>query len=291
MRLVQNAIVTPASYNEDARTFRGAVYDRTRIVGEGLRASPGSGAWRHDDEVIVTGVTPRVRLARAVYGGRFFFHFGHFLLETLPGLGAARPDTPIIFHPWPAGVDVGFVGASFRGFFLEALGLQVERVMLVQEHTLIDNLHVPDLDAAIVGDARPDGLLLPTYRRVREYALGRSSSPGSGAVYLSRRKFGGRGIADEEKVEAIFASFGFQIVFPEQMPISEQVATVARAEVVAGIDGSALHLTGFMAPGSRVVVLQTRPTTALDGVCRALGAEVMHLPVDEAAIREGLSRM
>ena len=49
-----------------------------------------------------------------------------------------------------------------------------------------------------------------------------------------------RGCRNQEEVESFFASRGFHVFYPEQLPLAEQVALFAGARVVAGFAGSAM---------------------------------------------------
>ena len=51
---------------------------------------------------------------------------------------------------------------------------------------------------------------------------------------------------------------GFTVLHPERMSFSDQIRAAAAADILAGVDGSALHLAAFMRPGARVLVLETR---------------------------------
>ena len=67
----------------------------------------------------------------------------------------------------------------------------------------------------------------------------------------------------------------------------DQILLVAGAEFVAGIDGSAMHLCGFMRRGSTAVVIETRPSTAFAHLNRAVGVRTVLLRVSETQVRNG----
>ena len=48
------------------------------------------------------------------------------------------------------------------------------------------------------------------------------------------------------------AAMGFLVVAPEHLTLTEQIALAARATVLCGPSGSALHLSVFAGPGARV---------------------------------------
>ena len=47
----------------------------------------------------------------------------------------------------------------------------------------------------------------------------------------------------------MFAGFGFRVIYPEQMPIAEQLSLYANCEVLASLSGSGMHNCLFARPG------------------------------------------
>jgi capsular polysaccharide biosynthesis protein len=54
-----------------------------------------------------------------------------------------------------------------------------------------------------------------------------------------------RGCTNRGEVERLFASYGFEVVLPEQLPLPDQVQLFHRADVVAGFAGSGMFTTLF----------------------------------------------
>jgi capsular polysaccharide biosynthesis protein len=54
-----------------------------------------------------------------------------------------------------------------------------------------------------------------------------------------------RECTNREEVEALFTSYGFEVVLPERLPLPDQVELFHRADVVAGFAGSAMFTTLF----------------------------------------------
>lgn len=273
-RIVSSALVTAARYDPPAQTFYGAVYDNAaRICDGSLR--PYTGAMKHGDPCILDErPTHKKVFDKATYLGRFHAHFGHFLLETLPALSlAADTDERCILHPWPEGFREECISAGFRGFFLSAIGMRAEQISLAVDPILVGELRIPQFDRALVGDA--GSTLFTCYRRIRNYAVAQTDYVNQHAcVYLSRAEFSGgskRNILNESVVENLFRSRGFSVIYPETLSAQEQVGIVANADIVAGVDGSAMHLCGFMRQGARVVMIETRPQRAFTAVNVAMG--------------------
>ncbi len=101
-------------------------------------------------------------------------------------------------------------------------------------------------------------------RRVSDAVGGRGDDP---LIYLSRSSFHGGNAgarrartdqARDARLDAIFAEAGFRIVHPETLPIGQQIEMVRGAQVLAGLSGSALHLSAFAEPGTRVLIVGDR---------------------------------
>jgi hypothetical protein len=65
------------------------------------------------------------------------------------------------------------------------------------------------------------------------------------------------------------------------MSFADQIRAVASADVVAGVDGSALHLSAFMRPGARMLVLETSRRRTVLMLNALMEVETVSLPVDK----------
>lgn len=71
-----------------------------------------------------------------------------------------------------------------------------------------------------------------------------------------------RGCHNQEQVERFFAERGYHVIYPEELPLSEQVALFAGARVVAGFGGSALFNLMHTQRLEAVVVLSSHAYVA-----------------------------
>jgi capsular polysaccharide biosynthesis protein len=274
-----SAIVTEAGYDGDEQTIIGAVYDRSgRLVRQSQR--PRFGAWRHADPQAVDLPTGYGTLAHATYVGRFHAHFGHFLIETLPSLFQHRLSTSVLAHPWPDDFREEAIPGEFRGYLLMAAGIDHARIRLVDRPLVVGHLLVPPhLLSPIAGVASQ--ALVHAYRRIGGYTLARAKA-GSPRVYLSRRLFTGgseRYVINETEVETEFRSRGFEVIHPERLPIEAQIRAVASADHLAGCEGSAMLLGGFMRSGSSVIVIESRRDRSAKVIYDAIGLTTHRLEI------------
>ncbi|WP_148613041.1 glycosyltransferase family 61 protein [Nocardioides rubriscoriae] len=228
-----------------------------------------------------------------LYAGHVAGHFGHFLLEHLTNLWPDPADLPPL-----AGV---LAHRPARGPLTDPhRRLQTPRLAPWQHDLMTLAGYDPAGLRVVHGrDLRVERLVVPSRpvllkRWAHEEAV-RLWQRVSGAVgtrgpdrrvYLSRTRFHAEDSAerarteaeDDARLDARFAAAGFAVVHPETLSIAEQVAAVRGAEVLAGLSGSALHLSVFAAPGTRVLTLgdrrsPTRPTKAQVVVDAACGHE------------------
>ncbi len=165
-----------------------------------------------------------------IFGGYPIFHYGHFLLEGLTRLWITRdyPNTPIA---WLDGTGY----SKSQREILDLLGVS-NRPFFVQRPTGFRNIIVPT-----------SGYVLHTYYDPRHAAFLAVFPevpiiPGR-KVWLSRTRLQqGRGmVVNQEAVENVLASAGWTISHPEEHSLRAQLHTLASAERIAGVAGSAFH--------------------------------------------------
>lgn len=280
MRDISPALITPAAYGPNFAL--GGVYDSAgRLQRDCLRPTIGASD-SIDPEALPLDFAPERTVADAVYAGRFFQHFGHHLVETLPSLHAAAPyGGAILMHPWPAPLPDSFANDGFRGVLIHVLGIDPARITFVNAAMRVERLTVAKLPPPPMSGKIGEDFIAP-FRIIRSAALAQHAGDPA-KIYLSRRDFSGgtnRRLINEAAVEDALSAHGFTILKPEKLPIMEQIAIVARASVVAGMDGSAMHLCHFMAPDSRVVCIHTRPFHVLRYINAALGIGLRSVPAE-----------
>lgn len=181
---------------------------------------------------------------RAIYGGTLYFHFGHFLLESLARLWHAddEPDTPIVWagsHSWS--------GKDFEPWqleILEILGVRNELRILSAPETF-DRLVMPDVGY------RYDDWFHPQHADFLGRYVGPPQEPDR-RVWLSRSDVP-NGVKDvnASAVERRLAAEGWAITYPERASVRAQLDEISRASVIAGEEGSAFHALMLLQDVSR----------------------------------------
>jgi capsular polysaccharide biosynthesis protein len=271
VRTVEDAFLTHTRHGPLAtptpprRWFRGAVHDSSGdLVKASQKLCVGANNWVAADPRSVK-VDPSAELlaGRWLYGGHWMQHFGHFVAETLttlwPDPGSTGPVSGLVFHKY---LKRPWAEEAWQRRLLDLAGYAGVPVRVVDRHSdlRVESLVVPDRSLVAHGWAHPHARLV--WERVAAPSRGRG---GPARVFLSRaghnetRRAAGHRSADRSTpewdagVDAVFAAAGFEVARPETLPLDEQLALVADADLVAGASGSALHLSAF-APGSARVL-------------------------------------
>ncbi|MFC7663301.1 glycosyltransferase family 61 protein [Methylorubrum suomiense] len=178
-----------------------------------------------------------------LYFGMYTRHYGHFLTDSMSRLWANRSlpsDLMRVFlpHGSPDRAKIPFIKFINEKLNLGSLPPEITsypvrfRKVVVPEpafqtrYRIFDNADTPHLDVTHAVDHADE-----------------QTRP----VYLSRSRLQQRlrDISDEDQVEAIFRSRGFQVIYPEMLTLSDQIKIFNTAPILAGFIGSAFHTALF----------------------------------------------
>lgn len=169
-----------------------------------------------------------------IYAGMPHTGFGHFLLDAMARLWYAKdhPEIPIVWDatalPALASPIFDLVGIRNRHLFLD-------RPMRFREVIF-------PFPGVAIGDY---------FLKGHADFLGSVSASGpiSGKkLYLSRRNIKSGVVVAEEVIEDLVKSYGFQVYYPEQHTVSEQLKEISSSSIVLGVEGSALHSVVLLKP-------------------------------------------
>lgn len=242
------------------RTFTGGIY---RPDGSKVALADRQGAenflfrQENPDRIDPAQIKAATRLAgRTLYLGSYIPQFGHFLAETLSTFWIFEEqglDTfdNVAFHPQGHGTAI----PAYVRHCLECFGIDPERIVFLNEGPVrFDEVTVPSRLVKLGKGAHPG--MEWVYGHIREQTQARGTPLDHKRIYLSRRHLKTsqmhRSVANENRLEEMFASYGFEIVYPERLSFPEQILTCGNAEVLAGLSGSALANSLFMRPRSTV---------------------------------------
>ena len=230
---LEDATVVPLSRGRLDEVLRGGVIANTGKI------ERSSLLYRNFSQVVFPPVAPPAVSAtiaeESIYGGFLFSHFGHFILESLARLWVCQTvlDTPIVF----ASTDRP---NNWQLEIFEILGL-IDRIRILREPTVFRKLIVPDVGYRIQDYMHPDhaeflGCSVPNEGKeiTRPLWLSRAGLPAQDRI------------EGEKKVESVLLKSGWNVIHPETLPVSHQLAFIGRAPIVAGVEGSALHAVALV---------------------------------------------
>lgn len=170
----------------------------------------------------------------AIYAGTLYFHFGHFLLESLARAWYAKqhPDVPFVWagsHTWQ-----GISLKPWQSELLSLLGV-TNPTSIIADPTRFELLHIPDIGF------RYDDIFHPEHAEFLRCYEGSKQLPGR-HLWLSRSKIG-TDVRDlnARPTERRLQAEGWTVEHPELLTVREQLEGLSRAEVIAGEEGSAFH--------------------------------------------------
>lgn len=252
---LQNGILAPFSIDKiegRRRSVSGAVYDQKgRLVVASQRRGGIGGdlVLSEDPERITTPVGTNHLSGTWLYGGHWMGHFGHFIIETLTTLWSRKRVDGIIFHPFIFGSEIH----EWQRTLVRRLGFHVP-IMVAGQGCVVEELIVPERPFTLNHSVAPEAVGV----------WNRLASPGtcSSRVFLSRSRLttDSRSVPGDERLDALMSSLGFNVIHPQELNVEGQLDMVAAAAILAGVAGSALHLSVFAHPHCKVLELGDRRT-------------------------------
>jgi capsular polysaccharide biosynthesis protein len=189
-------------------------------------------------------------------------HFGHALTEQLSRLWAwqeakaAHPDAKALMLAYHARRTVG----EWEYRLYEAAGVAREDLVLVDHAVRPERLL-----AATPMFSQPEYVhdgVRALYDRVGDHLAAEAPARDHPARIFCSRRHEKRSATNTAEVEDFFAGRGFEIVYPEDYPLAEQVQMFRAATDLAGFAGSAMFTMAFVKEAKRVTLVSSETYTA-----------------------------
>jgi capsular polysaccharide biosynthesis protein len=156
-----------------------------------------------------------------------------------------------------------YVSTRFAQYLeaLDYLGIPREQVVSSSDNCLVfgHEVHVP-IYSFHSGMQLLD-IMVDLCRELKQKALETSrvkSAPRK--IFLSRKGYSS--LFNEEELLPFIEAQGFEVVYPQQHSLADQVAIFDKAEVVLGAVGSAMSNLMFCRPGTKVIELRPAANTS-----------------------------
>lgn len=207
----------------------------------------------------------------AVYIGTLEDHFGHFLLEhtnrVYPVLQKKYRGMKYVIlnnRNLPKVPDFVFE-------FLRLLGIQKSDIFIINGTVGIKRLHVPPVAFEIPNRASS------AFGKIFDAATANvwPIQPFE-KVYVSRERLSERATFGEQQIRQLFEKNGFIVIYPEQLSLYEQICYMKHCKCLAGIAGSALHLSMFMPKGGKVIQIKRNKLLADNAATQYLLCKVKY---------------
>jgi len=251
------AIVTKEQLGASKGATRGAIYDAQGDLVLLSQRRTQAHSWqtlcvdppRIDLSAPPVAGAPRLA-GRSLYLGNFANHYGHFVTEFLSRLWIlARGMSFDHVVTYPSIANCGrYLPQEFHRYMLGLLGLDLTRLEILRAPVRFDEIVVPEQLWII--NTQVNTHLRDVYEKIA--AAHRTGRP-VGRVFLARSDAKRRKLRNAREIEEVFASFGFAIVEPQDLPIARQLRLYADCEMLAGYSGSGLHNSVFCRPGTPVI--------------------------------------
>lgn len=199
---------------------------------------------------------PPARLPGAYYhlDSEFPGHFGHVTTEDIAKLWGweqalrRHPDLRLLLSTDEPGGDA----KPYQRQILHAYGVPDDRIVLIDQPVRVDVL--VGASQRFQNPLYVDPAIEETWARIGA-GLRVLGGERPSRLFISRPADMPRGCSNADQVEEFFAEHGFAVVYPEQLPLGEQVDLFASADVIAGFAGSGMFNAIYNdRPGVRIVI-------------------------------------
>ena len=217
--------------------------------------------------------------ARRLEGTYFYLdsewtkHFGHVVTEQLSRLWAV-PEARKLAPDLKALLDRRNRKTGITSYELEifgAAGFCESDITLHHRPVRVERLIAASPMWALPTHVHPD--IADLWQTIGERVAARAPEvTHAPRIFLSRRQ-ARRGCRNVGEVEALFATYGFEIVHPEDLPLPAQIKMFREAEVIAGFAGSGMFNMQFCPSPRHVIVLAptSYPSRNEYMICAAAG--------------------
>jgi len=180
--------------------------------------------------------------------------------------------------------DGGRIAISgFHNYFFRLFDIPLDRLRFISDPVVLERVVVPQ--QLWVVNQFSYQRLRPLYARVRDRHY---QCANFDRIFLSRTPQAFARFKNITEVEKLFATYGFEILYPEQIDIVQQLDAYANCQVMAGFSGSALHNCLFSKEGTLVIEIgdmrSSNAPLVMQSICNDLAqVTATYIPYVESA--------
>lgn len=168
-------------------------------------------------------------------------HFGHFISETVPRLPQSLAEAPGLPLYFTAGKPMTLeqAGAPFRAV-LDWLDVPNDRIRFIHQPSLFKDVQIAAQAEHLEGPSVAEGYIDLLEARISgKLPVGRAH----GVTFVTRAALSGDAgrHAGEAYLVACLRELGVRVVYPEQLPLQEQLRLYAQSRHLIFSEGSAVH--------------------------------------------------
>ena len=223
-----------------------------------------------------------------LYGGQLNHHFGHFLCETLSRLwplarNAEGAESVVLMPRRPQG------STELQGFqklIFGYLDLPIP-VQIITAPTRIERLVIPEQGFGTADLAAG----IPEFRAyIREKFAQHVPADGPEKLYISREglRLTKGGLFGEETLSTNLVPQGYTEFRPEAHDLETQIARYKAAKHVIAVEGSALHLLGFVGSAEQNIGIIARRSNLI--AANALGVQIRAFTGAKTTVIDAIER-
>ena len=213
----------------------------------------------------VDETAPVLSAGEAWWAGACCNHFGHQVVDFTSKLALYNEmlgpgDRIAIATKIRSGMTSWETLPGFARAIYEYFGFTKDSVHVVSKPTRFALMHsLPQQEEHGGGPATPEHLA--ALERRADQLLPRETPWSGGRFYVSRSQMAhGGGIAGESAIEKKISEAGYEIIYPETLPLKDQLSLYRSAAELVFQEGSALHGLQLLGPiNARVTVIVRRP--------------------------------
>jgi capsular polysaccharide biosynthesis protein len=202
-------------------------------------------------------------------------HFGHLLTEQLsrlwawPTAKARFPDLQLLL-----GTNRRSEVQPYEYRVYEAAGVAAEDVVMLDEPARVER--VVSATPMLSNPAYVHPRIAETWQLVGDNLAATAEGGARPSRFFCSRRIKKRSCTNTSEVEALFDAQGFEIIFPEDLTLGDQIETFRKADVIAGFAGSGLFNLCFVDQPKRVIMLSSTAYSARNEYLMAsvLGHEI-----------------